>query len=134
MDAVKMGAPVFVDDSGREKGQVSTTRVRKALASGDMKRVAELLGRSHRLVIRPDNHELHGNLLTIPIPNALNQPPRIGSYECRFILESAGALLDSRSLIGHARIEENYITLVSQEPNILDTITQQRQIVLDFLA
>lgn len=134
MDAVKIGAPVLVDDGSREKGQVSTTRVRQALANGDMKRVAELLGRRHRLVIQPDNHELHDNLITIPIPNALNQPPRIGSYECSFILENAGTTFDSTSLGGHARIEENYISLVLQEPNLLDTITQQRQIVLDFLA
>jgi len=132
-DAVQIdGAPVLVDDSSsREKGQVSTTRVRKALANGDMMRVAELLGRSHRLVLQPDNHELHDNRITIPLPNALNQPPRIGSYECSFILEN----VDSRSLVvGHARIEENHISLVLQEPHLIDTIVQQRQIVLDFLA
>lgn len=127
------GVPILVDDSSsREKGQVSTTRVRKALAEGDMKRVAELLGRCHRLFLQPENYELHRNCITIPLPNALNQPPRIGSYECSFILENE---VESRPLgVGHARIEENSISLDSQEPRLLDTIARERQIVLDFLA
>lgn len=134
MDASEMSSPVLVDDSSREKGQVSTTRVRKALANGDMKRVAELLGRRHRLVIRPDKYVRRDNLISVPAVNALNQPPRIGSYECSFVLEGAGATLDSDSLAGNVRLEESCITLELQQPSLVDTITQQNLIVLDFLA
>jgi FAD synthase len=135
MDSLNTGAPVLVDDSSREKGQVSTTRVRRALANGDMKRVAELLGRRHRLIIRPDNYVRHDNLVTVSPANALNQFPRSGSYDCIFILEDAGAAtFDSSSLVGQARIEESAITLVLQDPNLVDTITQQSHIVLDFLV
>jgi FAD synthase len=136
MDAVEVEAPVLVDDNSREKGQVSTTRVREALANGDMKRVAELLGRSHRLIIRPDDHVVHDNVIALPMPNALNQPPRVGSYKCNLILESsAGVAFESRSLLGHAKIEDDVISVALQEFNLhlLDTLTQQRQIVLDFL-
>lgn len=134
MDAVRMGAPVLADDSSREKGQVSTTRVREALVTGDMRRVAELLGRNHRLVMQADNHERHYQAITIPISNALNQPPRTGSYVCSFIPENTGATSDTMSSVAHVSIEENYISLVLQEPNLLDTITLERRIVLDFLA
>ena len=132
MDALKMGRSVLVDDNSREKGQVSTTRVRKALANGDMNRVAELLGRRHRLIIRPDNYVRHDNLFTVSAANALNQPPRSGSYDCIFILEDAvAAAFDS---VGQVRIEESSITLVLQEPSLVDTITQRSHIVLDFLV
>ncbi|KAG0575449.1 hypothetical protein M758_5G005700 [Ceratodon purpureus] len=135
MDALKMGASVLVDDSSREKGQVSTTRVREALANGDMKRVAELLGRRHRLILRADNHVRHDNSVRVSPANALNQPPRSGSYDCIFILEDAGsATFDSNALVGQVRIIESGITLVLQEPNLIDAITQQTRIVLDFLV
>lgn len=135
MDALKIGAPFLVDDSSREKGQVSTTRVRRALANGDLERVAELLGRPHRLIIQPDDYVRHDNLVTVPPPNALNQPPRSGSYDCVFILEDAvAATFVSNSLRGQVRIEESSITLVLQETSLVDTITQQSHIVLDFLV
>ncbi|EFJ21383.1 hypothetical protein SELMODRAFT_56432, partial [Selaginella moellendorffii] len=42
-------APSSVQGDARDRGQVSSTRVRKALADGNMKRVTNLLGRNHRL-------------------------------------------------------------------------------------
>ena len=35
----------------KERGQVSSTRVRYALSEGDMRYVSELLGRHHRLIL-----------------------------------------------------------------------------------
>ncbi|KAL3684299.1 hypothetical protein R1sor_002321 [Riccia sorocarpa] len=69
----------------REKGQVSSTRVRKALAKGDLERVGRLLGRKHRLVITLENARRRGDVLLVPVRNALNQPPKEGCYDCTVV-------------------------------------------------
>ncbi|XP_058097178.1 FAD synthetase 1, chloroplastic-like [Magnolia sinica] len=66
----------------RERGQVSSTRVRHALAEGDMKYVSELLGRSHRVMLTMDGN-CFGNINRMSAPKSclLNQPPKEGVYE-----------------------------------------------------
>ncbi|KAH8938970.1 hypothetical protein BDL97_15G012000 [Sphagnum fallax] len=64
---VTISADVGDDGSSRERGQVSTTRVRKALAAGDLKRVADLLGRKHRIILNLHNSVQSGNALTLSI-------------------------------------------------------------------
>ncbi|XP_068643732.1 FAD synthetase 1, chloroplastic-like [Aristolochia californica] len=69
-------------DGLRESEQVSSTRVRHALAIGDMEYVSQLLGRSHRLVFAVDSKFLiTGNRVSAPKSCLLNQPPRDGQYE-----------------------------------------------------
>ncbi|CAM6086990.1 unnamed protein product [Calypogeia fissa] len=74
--------------NSREKGQISSTRVRKALSMGNMERVTNLLGRRHRLILKLDNSSKESDRLVIPINNAMNQFPGEGVYDC--ILVGAG--------------------------------------------
>ncbi|KAI0513478.1 hypothetical protein KFK09_009501 [Dendrobium nobile] len=71
-------------------GQVSSTRVRHALAMRDMAHVAELLGRKHRLVLVPMNEKYRFAKSTIVAPKSclLNQPPGDGEFNnCAFLLD-----------------------------------------------
>lgn len=70
----------------KERGQVSSTRVRLALGIGDMKYVSELLGRRHRLILTMNNHgELTSTRnecrVSVPKSRLLNLPPKEGFYE-----------------------------------------------------
>uniref|UniRef100_A0A5B7BFI6 FAD synthase n=1 Tax=Davidia involucrata TaxID=16924 RepID=A0A5B7BFI6_DAVIN len=68
----------------KEQGQVSSTRVRHALALGDMKYVSELLGRQHRLVLTAEEQEMftiNKNSVSAPKSCLLNLPPKEGLYE-----------------------------------------------------
>ncbi|XXG40527.1 hypothetical protein AAC387_Pa01g1221 [Persea americana] len=76
-------------DNPRERGQVSSTRVRRALAEGDMKYVSELLGRKYRLVL-----SMNGGCVVVekrmsaPKSCMLNQQPREGLYEnCTLLID-----------------------------------------------
>nr|XP_029123487.1 FAD synthetase, chloroplastic isoform X2 [Elaeis guineensis] len=72
-----------------DRGQVSSTRVRHALAMGDMEYVAELLGRKHRLVLMLDDQFLFmQNRILASKSCMLNQPPEDGLYEnCTLLLD-----------------------------------------------
>lgn len=118
-----------VDGSAKDKGQVSTTRIRKALAEGDMKRVAELLGRKHRLYIEVKDSVQTENAISLPISNALNQPPAVGSYECSLYLEGPN---DTDLSVVQVRINETEISLESQDSSLVNKISQQSRIALDF--
>ncbi|XP_008807880.2 FAD synthetase, chloroplastic-like isoform X1 [Phoenix dactylifera] len=73
-----------------DRGQVSSTRVRHALAMGDMEYVAELLGRKHRLVLMLDDQCLFmHNRILVSRSCMLNQPPVDGLYEnCTLLLDN----------------------------------------------
>lgn len=70
----------------REKGQVSSTLVRKALAAGNIKRVEQLLGRKHRLMLTTDDCTVTKNTLVSCRSSVLNQPPMEGEYECMIMI------------------------------------------------
>ncbi|GAV72282.1 FAD_syn domain-containing protein [Cephalotus follicularis] len=105
--------PRNIDPSDlKDRGQVSSTRVRHALAEGDMKYVSELLGRQHRLIVMVKDQE--GIFMTssncrvsAPKSDLLNLPPKDGLYEncslffgdenpvkCRVFIDSAHVHLD----------------------------------------
>ncbi|KAJ6740683.1 PROTEIN-S ISOPRENYLCYSTEINE O-METHYLTRANSFERASE [Salix purpurea] len=70
----------------KDKGQVSSTRVRQALAIGDMKYVSELLGRHHRLMLMLKEQgertkTSSGWRVSAPKSYLLNLPPKDGLYE-----------------------------------------------------
>ncbi|CAL1374747.1 unnamed protein product [Linum trigynum] len=74
-----------INDS-KDKGQVSSTRVRHALAAGDMDYVTELLGRRHRLMVTGEEQNLCGidssrYKVSVPKSSLLNLPPKDGAYE-----------------------------------------------------
>ncbi|KAK2984289.1 hypothetical protein RJ640_003848 [Escallonia rubra] len=80
-----------IDPSGsKERGQVSSTRVRYALAKGDMKYVTELLGRQHRLMLMVNDQERFtrdGSRVSVPKSCLLNLPPKEGLYQnCSLII------------------------------------------------
>lgn len=92
-----------------DKGQVSSSRVRHALAMGDMEYVSELLGRKHRLLLMVNQHCLHEKK-SIVLPNScmLNMPPAEGLYEncdlvnggylgpCRVIINSDTIIIEMK--------------------------------------
>lgn len=133
MDGLRLTSPVVIDDSSREKGQVSTTRVRKALAKGNMKRVAELLGRKHRLIIRLDNSIRNGNIIKLSVANVLNQPPKLGIYDCRLVLEENADDWCPDRMEGRVRIESNVIVLELQDSSHMDSVTRRSRVAFDFL-
>ncbi|MBA0572505.1 hypothetical protein Golob_002841, partial [Gossypium lobatum] len=70
----------------KDRGQVSSTRVRQALAEGDMKYVSELLGRPHRLLLTIKDWESLTSTsstqrMSAPRSSLLNLPPKDGFYE-----------------------------------------------------
>jgi FAD synthase len=76
--------------NSNDRGQVSSTRVREALAVGDMKYVSELLGRPHRLVLMATDQERFSfgqYKVSSPKSCLLNLPPKEGLYEkCSLLL------------------------------------------------
>lgn len=107
-----------------DKGQVSSSRVRHALAMGDMEYVSELLGRKHRLVLMVNQNSLHERK-RIVLPNScmLNMPPAEGLYEncdlvnggyrgpCRVIIDSDTIVIE---MIGESPLSPNPIQEVGQ--------------------
>lgn len=70
----------------KDRGQVSSTRVRQALAEGDMKYVSGLLGRPHRLLLTIKDWEsltstCSTQRMSAPRSSLLNLPPKEGFYE-----------------------------------------------------
>lgn len=88
----KIQTSLSVDPSVfKERGQVSSTRVRHALAVGDMKYVSELLGRPHRLILMVNDHKglvrtSNKFRVSVPRPCLLNLPPKEGIYESCVLL------------------------------------------------
>ncbi|KZV47869.1 FAD synthetase 1, chloroplastic-like [Dorcoceras hygrometricum] len=89
--------------NSKEKGQVSSTRVRHALAKGDMKYVSELLGRHHRLMLAVKNKENifgDGKRLSAPRSCLLNLPPSEGVYEdCCLLIGEENVVVPCRIII-----------------------------------
>ena len=70
--------------NSKERGQVSSTRVRYALSVGDMNYVSELLGRQHRLILTAKDEEAFTSSkhrVSAPKSCMLNLPPKEGLYE-----------------------------------------------------
>lgn len=70
-------------NDSKDLGQVSSTRVRHALAEGDMKYVSELLGRHHRLMLLLTEQEslISDGKVLASKSCVLNLPPAEGLYE-----------------------------------------------------
>ncbi|EOA21930.1 hypothetical protein CARUB_v10002426mg [Capsella rubella] len=80
------------DSKSKERGQVSSTRVRQALAAGDVRYVTELLGRPHRVIsrVRTQDITIKGGRISIQTSSLLNLPPENGVYKaCSLIVGDA---------------------------------------------
>ncbi|KAE8023022.1 hypothetical protein FH972_008776 [Carpinus fangiana] len=83
MDKNEYARNLNANDS-KERGQVSSTRVRRALAVGDMRYVSELLGRKHRLILMAKDEgglSSNGSRVSVPKSCLLNLAPKEGLYE-----------------------------------------------------
>lgn len=86
----------------KDRGQVSSTRVRHALAVGDMKYVSELLGRQHRLILRAKGQDvftLSESKISASKSSSLNLAPKEGLYEKCNVVIGDGEMLPCRVVI-----------------------------------
>lgn len=91
MDKNRCSADMNFVSNSKEKGQVSSTRVREAFAVGDMSYVSELLGRPHRLILMATDQERFSSeqhKISAPRSCTLNLAPKEGLYEkCSLLLD-----------------------------------------------
>jgi FAD synthase len=97
MDKNQFSTNINSNTGSKERGQVSSTRVREALAVGDMKYVSELLGRQHRLVLMATDRERFSfsqYKVSAPKSCLLNLAPKEGLYEkCSLLLGEENVML-----------------------------------------
>ncbi|KAJ4830639.1 hypothetical protein Tsubulata_036751 [Turnera subulata] len=108
----------------KDKGQVSSTRVRHALALGDMNYVSELLGRQHRLmVMMKDQNGVTSirSFRTVSVPKCclLNLPPKDGFYENCSLLFG-----DENPATCRVSIDTTHIHLEAEDASLCNHISQ----------
>ncbi|KAK8564103.1 hypothetical protein V6N13_005682 [Hibiscus sabdariffa] len=114
----------------KERGQVSSTRVRRALSEGDMKYVSELLGRPHRLLLKIKDGENFTSSsskqrVSAPKSSLLNLPPKDGFYENCALLFGEREPVTCRVSIDttHIHLEMDRVDFIdddySQNPQVL---------------
>ncbi|KAG9141632.1 hypothetical protein Leryth_015320 [Lithospermum erythrorhizon] len=100
---------IIKSGDSNDQGQVSSTRVRLALANGDMGYVFELLGRHHRLLLSTQNPEIFSssrNRISAPTSCLLNVPPKDGLYEkCLLYID------ENNPIPCRVTIEKSYVHL-----------------------
>ncbi|KAK9663835.1 hypothetical protein RND81_14G001700 [Saponaria officinalis] len=116
----------------KDKGQVSSTRVRDALSKGQMKYVSELLGRHHRLVFSAEfDQDLAGSKTQILVPKSslLNLPPKDGLYHNCSLIAGDEIELPCRVLIDptHIHLESD-----RKDSNIHDIIKGVQFLGIEF--
>ncbi|KAK6160535.1 hypothetical protein DH2020_003916 [Rehmannia glutinosa] len=108
--------------NSKEQGQVSSTRVRHALANGDMEYVSKLLGRHHRLMLMVKNKEKFfrdRKWLSAPRSCLLNLPPKEGLYKnCSLVIGDEG--VPCRVIIDTTDIHLELDELAAAHLNISD--------------
>ncbi|KAG8061393.1 hypothetical protein GUJ93_ZPchr0003g17361 [Zizania palustris] len=111
-----------------DKGQVSSSRVRHALAMGDMEYVSELLGRKHRLVLTvKENHLQERKRIVLPKSCVLNMLPADGLYEnCDLV--NGGHLGQCRVIINSVTIDIEMKDENNLSPN---TIQEDQQLGIE---
>eukprot|EP00250_Pteridium_aquilinum_P004994 c15163_g1_i2 orf=82-1161(+) len=118
---------------GREKAQVSSTRVRKALSIGDMRHVTELLGREHRLVLTLDDCVIRAQMIHVPISSALNQVPMDGTYSSDILL-SGGCNIEEDGdslMVGFVKINNKEVVASISTDNLQTKLSKKRFLCLD---
>ncbi|KAJ0235331.1 FAD synthetase 2 [Hirschfeldia incana] len=107
-------------DSGgdsKDRGQVSSTRVRQALAAGNMSYVSELLGRAHRLILQVSTGDMQsGRRISVPRSAMLNLPPGNGIYKACLVLVG-----DDASVPCSVVIDTSYIHVETDDLRLCDS-------------
>ncbi|CAF1696750.1 unnamed protein product [Brassica oleracea] len=118
-------------DSGdsKDRGQVSSTRVRQALAAGDMSYVSELLGRAHRLILQVNNT---GDMqserrISVPRSSVLNLPPGNGVYNACLVLAD-----DEPSVPCSVVVDSSYIHVETEELLLCNSDLAQEFLSVEF--
>lgn len=101
----------------KEQGQVSSTRVRYALAAGDMNYVSELLGRPHRLILATEDLQrftCSGGRISVPRTCLLNLAPRNGAYDnCWLVIGPENNVVRCRVAIDttnvHVKVDGGFV-------------------------
>ncbi|KAK4479693.1 hypothetical protein RD792_015223 [Penstemon davidsonii] len=116
-------------NNSNEQGQVSSTRVRHALANGDMKYVSELLGRPHRLILEVKKNEMvfrDRKRLSAAKSCLLNLPPRDGLYQNCF-------LFIGDEYVGHCRVHIDMREIHLEFDNLAPRLTESIELLgVDF--
>jgi FAD synthase len=115
------------DSKSKERGQVSSTRVRHALAAGDVRYVTELLGRPHRVISRTRTQDLTSKRgrISLQTSSLLNLPPGNGVYKaCSLIVGdkhpiSCKVIVDTSNLYIETEEERFHNSDESQEFQLL---------------
>lgn len=91
----------------RDNGQVSSTRVRHALAMGDINYVTQLLGRKHRLVLMVNEECQCATSSRISAPKSclLNLPPGDGEFDQCSLLADDSHVADCRVVLDDEKID-----------------------------
>ncbi|XP_054817672.1 FAD synthetase 1, chloroplastic-like [Prosopis cineraria] len=92
----------FSTNNPKEKGQVSSTRVRQALAVGDMRYVTELLGRQHRVVLMatdPEGFSVGNFKFSAPKSCLMNLAPKEGLYENCYLFLDQDSVVQCRIVV-----------------------------------
>ncbi|XVF67037.1 hypothetical protein PTKIN_Ptkin10aG0088800 [Pterospermum kingtungense] len=109
----------------KERGQVSSTRVRHALAEGDMKYVSELLGRKHCLLLVVKDYERltstsSKHRVSASKSSLLNLPPKDGYYEnCSLVFG------ERHSVTCRVSIDTTHIHLEADQVDLCDYVYSQ---------
>lgn len=115
----------------KERGQVSSTRVRYALAKGDMKYVSELLGRHHRLFLMAgDQEKFTSDRCRVSAPKSclLNLAPREGVYE------NCSIMIDEKVIACRVVIDNTHIHLDWDKPTTCITCQQLNLVGIDIVG
>ncbi|KAL1191246.1 FAD synthetase 2 [Cardamine amara subsp. amara] len=114
----------------KDRGQVSSTRVRQALAAGDMRYVSELLGRAHRLILQVRSQDMPSERrISVPRSSILNLPPGNGIYEACLLLVG-----DESSIPCTVVVDTSYIHVETEEIRLcnLDWSQEFRLLSVEF--
>ncbi|KAK9935769.1 hypothetical protein M0R45_022854 [Rubus argutus] len=100
---------ISINSDLKDRGQVSSTRVRRALGVGDMKYVCQLLGRRHRVILIAKEEEgfaRRRHKVSVPKSCMLNLGPKEGVYgECNVLIGEEEELVVPCSVV----IDTSYI-------------------------
>nr|DAD27544.1 TPA_asm: hypothetical protein HUJ06_029012 [Nelumbo nucifera] len=127
----------FIDS--KDKGQVSSTRVRHYLSEGNMKHVSELLGRKHRLILKMTDQEglvITKNRMSASRLCLLNLPPKDGVYENCSLLVGDNIFVPCRTIIEttwiHVELDgEGAWTNVFQDCRFITIEFDDKRVLLD---
>ncbi|KAM5566369.1 FAD synthetase 2, chloroplastic [Rosa sericea] len=119
---------ISANSDSKDRGQVSSTRVRRALAVGDMKYVSQLLGRQHRVILiakKQEGFRWSRHKLSVPKSCMLNLGPKEGLYgKCDLLIGDEGDLVVPCSVV----IDTAYIHIEMGEVGMyVDDIVSSKQ-------